>query len=77
MAPERKTPVVPTGSGEFYRDQSGNGIRQLQETLRECPKCDGKGELRRAVETPTQYKVSIESCAFCEGLGCVPKWKVA
>lgn len=74
--PGKKTPVTPSGSGEFLKDQSRNGMRQLAETMRECPKCDGKGEIRKSVETPTQYKVSIESCAFCEGVGCVPKWKL-
>ena len=74
---ERKTPVVPKGSGEFIKDQSANGMRQLSETLRECPKCDGTGERRQSAEYETQYFISIEVCAFCEGVGCVPKWKVA
>lgn len=74
---ERKTPVTPSGSGTFHRDQSRNSTRQLQETLRECPKCDGKGEIRTSKETNTGYAITIESCAFCEGVGCVPKWKIA
>jgi DnaJ-class molecular chaperone len=72
-----KTPKVPTGSGEFLRDQSANGVRQLCETLRECPKCKGRGELRKVTETATTYHVTIDPCAFCEGLGCVPKYRVA
>ena len=74
---KRDTPIIPSGSGEFLRDQAGNGMRQLCETLRECPKCDGAGEIRTVNETATIYRVRIEECAFCEGIGCVPKWKVA
>lgn len=73
----RKTPVVPSGSGEFLKDQSRNGMRQLQETFRECPRCDGSGEIRTVNESATQYRVQIAECKFCEGVGCVPKWKVA
>lgn len=77
MTTESKTPVTPSGSGQFLKDQTADNMRQQVDTMRECPKCAGSGELRTAAETATQYRVSIETCTFCEGLGCVPKHKVA
>jgi hypothetical protein len=51
-------------------------IRSRCDTLRECPKCEG-GEIREVEETETTYRVSIRTCGFCDGTGCVPKWKAA
>lgn len=51
--------------------------RQECDTLRECPKCDGTGEIRKSIETETTHRITISTCTFCEGVGCVPKWRVA
>lgn len=43
--------------------------------IKECPECEGSGEIVRAVATGVdeEYENDYETCASCEGEGYVKK----